>query len=266
MQKIYDSAIYGLILTKQKKSHFYFITLTYRESKKAEASNKHISKFLQYLDKEETPYKRGGYIWVKEDTKKGTPHFHLLIDLQFKFMYNEKSRKKKEYKDKTGRFSYQKAMAFQYGRLSHHWERIRGDYSNNGLDIVEIHKPTGVIHYLAKYITKEDYRDSKSRVWSRSEDWIISKITFEDDKSIEKIVKMAKNISKNENETENRFYKTDYTLHWRICVYEAIKLFIYNTNIFEGEVINLKSLGLKEKYQKRSFDKKKKESRLVNSL
>jgi len=150
--------------------------------------------------------------------------------------------------------------------LSHHWERIRGDYSNNGLDIVEIHKPTGVIHYLAKYITKEDYRDSKSRVWSRSEDWIISKITFEDDKSIEKIVKMAKNISKNENETENRFYKTEYTLHWRICVYQSIKLFIYNSNFFNGEVINLKSLGLKEKYQKRSFDKKKKESRLVNSL
>ena len=92
-------------------------------------------------------------------------------------------------------------------------------------------------------------------------------ITFleprEDDKTIKKIRNQAKNISKKEDQTENRFYKTEYTLHWRICVYEAIKLFIYNTNVFEGEVINLKSLGLNEKYQKRSFDKKKIKARLT---
>ena len=262
-QSLYDTAIYGLIKTKQKNSHFYFITLTYRESKKGEASNKHISEFLEYLDKKESPYIRGGYVWVKENTKKETPHFHLLIDLQFKFMYCEKTRKRKSYQDKSKRFNYQKAMSFEYGRLSKTWERIRGDYSRNGLDIVEIQKPTGIIYYLAKYITKEDLQDSKTKVWARSHNWIINKLTFEDDKTIKKIRNQAKNISKKEDQTENRFYKTEYTLHWRICVYEAIKLFIYNTNVFEGEVINLKSLGLNEKYQKRSFDKKKIKARLT---
>lgn len=235
-QSIYDTAINGLIKTKQNKSNIYFITLTYRESKKHEASNKHISEFLEYLHKKESPYKRGGFLWVKELTKKETPHFHLLIDLKFKFEYSDKEKKRSAYIDRHKRFNYQKALAFNYGRLSNTWERIRKDFSRNGLDIVKINKATGILYYLTKYISKEKLIDSKTKIWARSHDWIIRKTTIECDDTIKYYLKKAKNISKNENLTENRYYKTDYTLHWRISVYESIKFYYPH--------INIKSLGI----------------------
>jgi len=232
-QNIYDTAINGLIQTKLKKSNLYFITLTYRETKKHTASNSHISEFLEYLHKKESPYIRGGFLWVKEMTEKETPHFHLLIDLKFKFEYSEKEKKRSWYLDKSKRFNYQKALAFNFGRLSNTWERIRKDFSRNGLDIVKIEKATGIIYYLSKYLTKEKLIDSKSKVWARSHDWIITKQVIDCDDTIKYYLKKAKNISKNANQTENAFYKTPYTLHWRVSVYESIKFYYPNINLKE---------------------------------
>ena len=239
-QQIYDTAINGLIQTKIKKSNLYFITLTYRESKKHTASNKHISEFLEYLHKKESPYQRGGFLWVKELTKKETPHFHLVIDLKFKFEYSEKAKKKEAYQDILGRFNYQQALGVEYENLSERWEVIRKDVSkdhrSNGLDISKVDKATGVIFYLTKYLTKEKLIDSKSKVWARSHDWIISKQVIECDDTINYYYNKARNISKNANKTENRFYKTLYTVHWRVSVYESIKFYYPN--------INLKQLNL----------------------
>ena len=230
-QAIYDTSINGLIQTKLNNSHFFFLTLTYRECKKQEAMNSHISEYLEYLDKKESPYKRGGFVWVKELTKRETPHFHLLIDLQFKFMYNKKSRRKKAYKDKNGKFNWKKAKYHEYGRLSYHWERIRKDFSNNGVDVTEIYKPTGILYYLAKYISKEKLKDSKTKIWARSHDWIINKYTVDDEDAIEYFEKKAKIISKNAKETENAFYKATYTLHWKVSVYESIKFYYPDLDI-----------------------------------
>ena len=236
-RKIYDTAINGLIQTKLKKSNLYFITLTYRESKKHTASNSHISELLEYLDKKESPYKRGGFMWVKEMTKKETPHFHLLIDLKFRFEYSDKAKKKKAYLDVKNRFNYQKALGVAFEKLSERWEVIRKDISkdhrSNGLDVERIHKATGIIYYLTKYLTKEKLIDSKSKVWARSHDWIITKQVIECDDTIEYFVNKVENFSKNANKTENPFYNAVYSLHWRVSVYESIKFYYPHINLKE---------------------------------
>ena len=176
-------------------------------------------------------------MWVKEMTKKETPHFHLLIDLKFRFEYSEKAKKKKAYLDIKNRFNYQKALGVAFEKLSERWEVIRKDVSkdhrSNGLDVERIYKATGIIFYLTKYLTKEKLIDSKTKIWARSHDWIITKKVIECDDTIEYFINKVENFSKNANKTENPFYNAVYSLHWRVSVYESIKFYYPNINLKE---------------------------------
>ena len=62
------------------KNKILFCTLTFPGKVDQKYANKCFS---NYVDNLETNYKLNSYVAVKENTKKGTPHFHCLFDLPF---------------------------------------------------------------------------------------------------------------------------------------------------------------------------------------
>jgi hypothetical protein len=241
-QKLFDNGLYGF---DKKKYDLLFLTCTYNSKLKNKTSNKHLSNFLKYLKKVD---RLNGYLWVKEFQKNGTAHYHLLMD--YKVKYNFKKSKKDIY-DKTGRRNYWKMHEQQIFYLQKHWNKFskQTDNPSNSLDVERIMKNSiEVIHYLGKYISKGSDFPSYEPVWGCSYNWKVQPITFSYDNDVDLINYLRQNRRKNLKNTENGYYKTDYTLHWKVNR-QIIKK---NWDIW----LNMKDILLKEKHFARNRTKK----------
>ena len=90
-----------------------------------------FSKLLTGLRNQES-LELSSYVWVREFTKKGTPHFHVI-------------------------FSMNKVDPV---KLSLQWSQLNGFSSKNSIDVEYISRGgyKAVVNYIAKYMTKESYK------------------------------------------------------------------------------------------------------------
>ena len=99
------------------------LTLTYREDVSIEQSKKDICKFVKQLRQ---VYQQFKYLYVIELTKRGRPHFHMLVDIIADF---------------TDLHSYERYLA--------------EIWSHGFVDIQMITNSKGAGHYISKYFTKD---------------------------------------------------------------------------------------------------------------
>lgn len=164
-QQIISSGIYG---HDNKHNNILFLTLTYPASKfthndPEKSSNQALKNFLNNL---RTNYGLKGYVWVKELTKIGTPHYHMIIDLPYVDI-----RKLND------------IWAHNAGIVSKCCVRSDPDH---GL-IVKTAEQAGF--YVCKYITKiRDNCTFDKRVYTISNSWQIPPITIQDDTMIKDII------------------------------------------------------------------------------
>lgn len=98
-------------------------TLTYADDVTIEESKKDICKFVKQLRQLHPTVK---YLYVVELTKRGRPHFHMLVDI---------------IADLSDIHSYEQYMASIWG--------------NGFIDVQQITNSKGAGHYISKYFTKE---------------------------------------------------------------------------------------------------------------
>ena len=99
------------------------LTLTYADDVTIEESKKDICKFVKQLRQLHPTVK---YLYVVELTKRGRPHFHMLVDI---------------IADLSDIHSYEQYMASIWG--------------NGFIDVQQITNSKGAGHYISKYFTKE---------------------------------------------------------------------------------------------------------------
>lgn len=99
------------------------LTLTYREDVSIEQSKKDICKFVKQLRQ---VYQQFKYLYVIELTKRGRPHFHMLVDI---------------IADYTDLHSYERYLA--------------EIWSHGFVDVQLITNSKGAGHYISKYFTKD---------------------------------------------------------------------------------------------------------------
>lgn len=134
------------------------MTLTYPAefSTDGEVVKRHLREFLTWLRKDIGRY---SYLWFLEFQRRGAPHFHILIDRQFR------SR------------GVLTALRF---RVSAEWYQIVGSGDSRhlaaGTKVERIRKKEGARHYAVKYAQKtyqkivpEEYRNV-GRFWGASRD------------------------------------------------------------------------------------------------
>ena len=114
----------GKLLRIVNSNHWsMMLTLTYREDVSIEQSKKDICKFVKQLRQ---VYQQFKYLYVIELTKRGRPHFHMLVDI---------------IADYTDLHSYERYLA--------------EIWSHGFVDIQMITNSKGAGHYISKYFTKD---------------------------------------------------------------------------------------------------------------
>ena len=98
-------------------------TLTYANDVSIEDSKKDVCKFVKQLRQ---IYQQFKYLYVVELTKRGRPHFHMLVDVAV---------------DLSDLHSYEQYLA--------------SIWSHGFIDVQRITNSKGVGHYISKYFTKE---------------------------------------------------------------------------------------------------------------
>lgn len=134
----------GIRMFRQRKNTLKWFCLTFPSEISQKDANKCLSKFVENLKEN---YYANSYLVVKENTKRGRPHFHCIVDMPFK-----------SFKD-----------------LNVSWcNAYRGfcDFSPNALttgrkNIIE--KIEGVAYYVTKYITKAQTGDHLTRIYFNSQ-------------------------------------------------------------------------------------------------
>lgn len=177
-QQIISSGCYGFEIRKHK---VLFITLTYPEIMfrysgiEGKSDNEALKKFINNL---RTNYGLAGYVWVKELTKKGTPHYHMIIDIPYT----------------------------PITKLNDMWAKVCGFKSKNCVrsdpkNGLVVKRPQDAGFYVAKYISKVKNGSFDKRTYAISNSWQIPTLTFTDDEQIREILRM-------QTEAE---HKTEYT-------------------------------------------------------
>lgn len=71
----------AFLLFVKKKHQILFLTLTFpKRIPKKDKINPMLNRFITNMKK---TYDMGNFLWTRENTKKGYPHFHLLCDIPF---------------------------------------------------------------------------------------------------------------------------------------------------------------------------------------
>lgn len=204
-QQIISSGIYG---HDTKDNNILFLTLTYPASKfthedPEKSSNEPVKRYLNNL---RTNYGMKGYAWVKELTKIGTPHYHLLADLPF----------------------------IKIEKLNSMWEKNAGIHSNNCVTHDEenglvVDSPERAGFYVAKYISKmkgETMFDK--RVYAISNSWQIKPMNITDTDIIRELLTGSKN-----------HFKGDYSTTMQIDRDITQIMFADHPEFIDNQMINL---------------------------
>ena len=128
-----------------KKHQIAFLTLTFPEKiKKGVRINPMLHRFIANMRKN---YGMQGFLWTRENTKAGWPHFHLLCDMPYKPIQ----------------------------KINSAWCEAIGMQSKNAVRLPKNHK--GIIEdiektskYVTKYITKNENEKFSERCYSISHD------------------------------------------------------------------------------------------------
>ena len=226
--KITDAIFFAL---HHKQHHIYFVTLTYQWKphinyglgfrKKA---NKDLNEFNQYL-RDYRNIKR--YVGVMELTKKGVPHYHIILDCDL----TKAKRKSKNFKQR---------QTYYFEDLQNKWNTITKNIYKNSLDYKQITNKQlrhnngayRVCKYLTKYFTKELKKPKEKRYDFGVRNYFISdklrikpikinskSILYSDFMELEQKAQKKHNIywnkcSKNKNYTENIYYYKQTATYW----------------------------------------------------
>lgn len=118
---------------KVYKLKFYTFTIPSDKLIHLPVEKRHLlasSKLSVFLNNMRNNYGLGRYIWTREITKKGIPHFHAIFDIP----------------------------KLDLPKLSVSWSRCWGHDANNSIDSKTIYGYKKVVNYCAKYMTKANYK------------------------------------------------------------------------------------------------------------
>jgi len=178
--KITDSIFLAL---QHKINHIYFVTLTYQWKQDInyglgfrKKANKDLNRFLKFCRDKRSITR---YVGVLELTKKGVPHYHIILDCDLTITgYKRIKANKKNYKeglwypplkaytifkkDKKSKYFKTNETNFFKG-LQNHWNTITKNIHRNSLDYKQITNKQlrhnngayKICKYLTKYFTKE---------------------------------------------------------------------------------------------------------------
>ena len=135
----------AFFLFVKKQHQIIFLTLTFPDRiPKGEKINPMLNRFITNMKK---TYGLKRFLWTREDTKRGRPHFHILADMPYK--------------------SIQK--------INNAWCHAIGMQSKNAVRLPKDHKAVlsdieKTVKYVTKYITKDENNYFKERCYSISHD------------------------------------------------------------------------------------------------
>ena len=178
--KITDAIFFAL---ENPINHLYFVTLTYQWKPNInygltfrKQANTHLNRFLKFI-RDKRNVRR--YVGVLELTKRGVPHYHIILDCNlsitgYKRINANKTNYKKglwypplksytQYTEKKKSRNFMQRQAYFFQRLQTHWNTITKNIYRNSLDYKQITKKQlrnnngayRVAKYLTKYFTKE---------------------------------------------------------------------------------------------------------------
>ncbi len=226
--KITDSIFLAL---QHKINHIYFVTLTYQWKQDInyglgfrKKANKDLNRFLKFCRDKRSVTR---YVGVLELTKRGVPHYHMILDCDLT-----------KAKQKSKNFKQRETYYFQ--ELQRHWNTITKNIHRNSLDYKQITNKQlrhnngayKICKYLTKYFTKELKKPKAKRFdfgvrnYFISEKLRIKPITIKSNNIIHsdfiEIQQKAQRkhqifwnkCSKNDNWTENITYYEQTASYW----------------------------------------------------
>jgi len=226
--KITDSIFLAL---QHKVNHIYFVTLTYQWKQDInyglgfrKKANKDLNRFLKFCRDKRSLTR---YVGVLELTKRGVPHYHIILDCDL----TKAKRQSKNFKQRE---------TYYFQELQRHWNTITKNIYRNSLDYKQITNKQlrhnngayKICKYLTKYFTKELNKPKANRFnfgvrnYFISEKLRIKPITIKSDNIIHsdfiEIQQKAQRkhqiywnkCSKNDNWTENITYYEQTASYW----------------------------------------------------
>ena len=186
--KITDAIFFAL---ENPLNTMYFITLTYQWKPNInygltfrKQANTHLNRFLKFI-RDKRDVRR--YVGVLELTKRGVPHYHIILDCNlsitgYKRINANKTNYKKglwypplksytQYTEKKKSRNFMQRQTYFFQSLQTHWNTITKNINRNSLDYkriskVQLRKKNGsyiVAKYLTKYFTKELKKPKQNR-------------------------------------------------------------------------------------------------------
>lgn len=226
--KITDAIFFAL---HHKQHHIYFITLTYQWKPQInyglgfrKKANKDLNRFIKFC-RDKRAISR--YVGVLELTKKGVPHYHIIMDCDL-------TRAKQQSKN------FKQRQTYYFQELQKHWNTITKNIYKNSLDYKQITNKQlrhnngayRVCKYLTKYFTKELKKPKENRYDFGVRNYFISdklrikpikinskSILYSDFIELEQKAQKKHNIywnkcSKKQNYTENIHYYKQTATYW----------------------------------------------------
>ena len=239
--KITDAIFYAL---ENPINHLYFVTLTYQWKPNInygltfrKKANTHLNRFLKFI-RDKRDVRR--YVGVLELTKRGVPHYHIIMDVNVKITSHKIINKKNVYLENAKSKYFKTNETNIFKKLQNHWNTITKNIYRNSLDYKQITKKQlrnnngayRVAKYLTKYFTKElklpkeKRQDFGVRNYFISEKLRIKPITIKNNNvlysdfiEIEKKAQKKHNLywnkcSKNADFTENITYYENTASYW----------------------------------------------------
>jgi len=226
--KITDAIFFAL---QNPSDHLYFVTLTYQWKPDVnyglsfrKKANTHLNRFLKYI-RDKRKVRR--YVGVLELTKRGVPHYHIVLDCDL----TKATQKSK---------NFMQRQTYYFLELQAHWNTITNNIYKNSLDYKQITKKDlrqnngayKICKYLTKYFTKELKIPKENRFNFGVRNYFISdklrvkpikikssSVMHSDFIEIQKKAQKKHNLywnkcSKNQNWTENITYYENTASYW----------------------------------------------------
>lgn len=159
-----------------EKGRIAEITLTYHNNYKKDGKEikNHLNKLIRDLIYN---YSNCVIIWKMEYQKRGAPHFHLIMITEESVELGDYLILKKgsfHYYDRTNKSYLKEGKDGLRSYIQMKWNKITEEDTknfNSGIEVEPVKNPTGLPHYLVKYVAKEQKFNEKDYQHSLPE-WI----------------------------------------------------------------------------------------------